>query len=680
VVEVIHFAPRAELDAEENLCAFVELCRRDLTAFGQDLPFDAPIWVVTDSINLKARNIEVRLIFSDWRTAKSATPSIMPEPFLSFAKSYIRYQHALRPSKAVAHRLAALRALEAALSENGGPPRPSSITTQTLNRAAQLIQENYEKTTAYRVGGQLQMIAEFLSNKHLLMVPLIWRSHIRRVEDGARVGQEFDQRRQEKLPSAEALDALARVFNMATEPTEVLVSSLAAILCSAPDRVNEVLHLEANCEVSQPVPSSGNMAYGLRWRPSKGADPMIKWLVGTMASVVHRAIANIRQITDPARAIAKWYEDNPGKIYLPDHLEHLRNQARLSVAEVGDILFVSPAKSSNIASWCRANRVPAVKEGGRRLSFAFADVERAVLAMLPRGFPFADPERGLKYSDALCVVQKYALEEDRGTFRCMIYLLSQGEIANRMGARSTTGVPSIFDRFGFREANGDHIHIRSHQFRHYLNTLAQAGGLSQLDIAKWSGRVDIGQNKTYDHLSDRDMNAMVHQVTGASLPLLAALPAARKATLILRNKVGQLKLTAAHTTEYGYCIHDYTMLPCQLHRDCLNCTEQVCVKGEAAKEENLRQLVSETRALLASAESAKREGEAGANRWVDHQRLTLSRAEELVEILDDPEVPDGSAIQLRGIVPASRLEQALEQRRLTADRAVVPLLADRRDS
>jgi hypothetical protein len=407
---------------------------------------------------------------------------------------------------------------------------------------------------------------------------------------------------------------------------------------------------------------------------------MIKWLVGSMASVVHRAIANIREITEPARAVAKWYEDNPGKIYLPAHLEHLRNRNRLSVAEVGDILFMTTATSSNIASWCRANKVPAVKEGGRRLSFAFADVERAVLAMLPRGFPFADAERGLKYRDALCVVQKYALEEDRGTYRCMIYLLSQDEIANRMGARSTTGVASIFDHFAFREADGSHIHIRSHQFRHYLNTLAQVGGLSQLDIAKWSGRVDIGQNKTYDHVSDRDLNAMVLQVTGESSQLLAALPAARKATLIPRDKVGQLKLTAAHTTEYGYCTHDYTMLPCQLHRDCLNCTEQVCVKGEATKEANLRQLVAETRTLLAAAESAKRDGEVGADRWVDHQRLTLSRAQQLVEILDDPEVPDGSAIQLHGFVPASRLEQAVVQRRLNAEQAAVPLLAHQRES
>jgi hypothetical protein len=555
--------------------------------------------------------------------------------------------------------------------------RPSAITTETLNRAAQLIQENYEKTTAYRVGRQLQMIAEFLSTKHLLTVPVIWRNHIKRISDGARVGVAFDLRRQEKLPSATALDALARIFNLATEPNDVLVSSIAAILCAAPDRINEVLHLEYDCEVRQSVPSTGNTAYGLRWRPSKGADSMIKWLVGSMASVVHKAIANIREITDPARAIAKWYEDNPKKLYLPVHLEHLRQKQNWSLQELNDALFST--KNRGVPTWCRYHKVPMLKHV-RKITVAFVDVERAVLAMLPPTFPIADAERGLKYSEALCLVQKNTFHDTRANYRCMMDLTSAMDIASRLGGRSKTGVRSIFDRFGFCEADGSPIHIRTHQFRHYLNTLAQAGGLSQLDIAKWSGRVDVGQNKTYDHVSDRDLNAMVRQVAGQSSQLLATLPAARKATLIPRDKIGQLKLTAAHTTEYGYCIHDYTMLPCQLHRDCLNCTEQVCVKGEATKEANLRQLVTETRALLAAAESARRDGEAGADRWVDHQRLTLSRAQQLVEILDDPEVPDGSAIQLRGIVPASRLEQAVVQRRLNVEQAAVPLLAHQQES
>ena len=676
MADIIQFIPRAELDAEDNLRAFVALCRNKLTAFGKDLHFDEHVWVVTEALNLKARNIESRLVFSNWGTAKSAVPDMMSEPFLSFAKAYMRYQHAMRPTKSVGSRLAALRALEAALSESGGCSKPSATTAQTLDRATQLIQDHFTKAVAYRVGGQLEMLAGFLTKKQLVTVPMSWRSSISRPRDSVRVGKEFDRRRQEKLPSAAALDALAKVFNLATEPADVLVSSIAAILCSAPDRINEVLHLEVDCEVTQEIPSSGRTAYGLRWRPSKGAEPMVKWLVGSMESVVRRALSNIRGLTEQARIVARWYEEYPRELYLPAELEHFRRRERLSLQEIGNVLFESHTLRSTVNNWCRANGVPLVKEG-KKLSGAFADVEKAVLAMLPRGFPIADAERGLKYSNALCLLQRNALQAGRAPYRCVIYLLGQGEIANRLGARSATGVPSIFDRFGFVEEDGSPIRVHSHQFRHYLNTLAQIGGLSQLDIAKWSGRVDVHQNDVYNHQSDKDVNALVRQLRGDESRISAPLTAARNAMLIPRDQFGRLKIATAHTTEYGYCIHDYTMLPCQLYRDCMNCTEQVCVKGDAEKEANIRRLVAETRTLLRNAQAAESEGDFGAGRWVEHQKLTLSRAEQLCSILEDPEVPAGTAIRLHGIVPASRLEQSVEQRRLGDERAIAESRASR---
>ena len=40
------------------------------------------------------------------------------------------------------------------------------------------------------------------------------------------------------------------------------------------------------------------------------------------------------------------------------------------------------------------------------------------------------------------------------------------------------------------------------------------------------------------------------------------------------------------------------------------------------------------------------EGEYGADRWVDTHRETVAHLEELVAILDDPNVPDGTIIQI----------------------------------
>lgn len=278
--------------------------------------------------------------------------------------------------------------------------------------------------------------------------------------------------------------------------------------------------------------------------------------------------------------------------------------------------------------------------------------------MLPRGFPIANAERGLRYSNALNLILRNTLNDTKGTFRCVFELIQQANIANRLGARSETGIKSVFDRFGFTEDDGSSIRINTHQFRHYLNTLAQAGGLSQLDIAKWSGRVDIGQNKVYDHQSDRDILALVREAIGDEMQMLGPVVRTNRPAIIPRDEFARLQAKTAHATEFGYCIHDYMVLPCQVHRDCLNCDEQYCIKGDEVREANIRRHRDETRLLLQEAQSANAEEHFGANRWVAHQQLTLERLDQLCAIFDNPDIAEGAVIRPSGVVPASRIEQA----------------------
>jgi hypothetical protein len=465
------------------------------------------------------------------------------------------------------------------------------------------------------------------------------------------------------LPSPSAISALANIFRIATEPADVLVSSVIALLCSTPDRINEVLYLEADCEVAQKIPSTGEIAYGLRWRPAKGAEPMIKWVVSSMADVVKEALGNIRRLTAEAREIAIWYEKHPDQLYLPPHLEHLRNSERVSLGDLAEVIFVEPVKLAAARAWCRRNAVNLDVADGK-YSAGFVALQNAVVAKLPRGFPVANAELGLKYSNALCLVHGNMLHADKATLRGVIGLMNHEHIGFRLAPRAGSTMQTVFERLEFTEPDGTPIRVTTHQFRHYLNTLAQAGGLSQLDIAKWSGRKDVHQNDAYNHQSDRDVLALLRSVVGDEKRMVGPLARAHRAALIPRDEFARLKVPTAHTTDFGYCIHDFTMLPCQIHRDCMNCDEQVCIKGDEVREANIRQRREETRALLEEARIADAKGYAGANRWVEHQLRTLTRFDKLCEILDDPVVPVGAVIQPSGIVPASRLEQAAAQRRL----------------
>lgn len=676
MAEVILFRPKAELDSAANLAGFVSSCRNDLTVFGADLRFDDNVWDVTQSLGLKGRgNERARLLFTSLGGMDNDSQVAMQEPFLAFSKAYLRYMHALRPTKVILFRLSALRTLEAVLAENGKKPDPIQINMGILNRAAQLLVDRYAGATAYRIGSQLEMLADFLSENRLTSVPISnWRSHIKRPGGTDRVGKEFDERRESKLPSESALDALPKVFRLATEPVDVIISSVAAIMCSAPDRINEVLLLPENCEVRQ-KDGEGGEAYGLRWWPAKGAAPMIKWIVPSMVGVVQEAIAKIRVLTEPARSLARWYEERPNEVYLDNSLEHLRCKEWLSTAEVCSILGF--AYANNVGEWCKTNHVDDVGEVGER-KFRFADVQRAVVAMLPSTFPVLCDEVGLKFRDALLIVLVNQLHSKRATYPCMIEPISINQINTGLGTRVEHGFGSIFSRLGFTNSDGSPIKVTTHQFRHYLNTLAQGSGLSQLDIAKWSGRKDINQNAAYDHTTPAQRLQKIRDAVGDDGQMFGALADLPKRVLIPRDEFARLIVPTAHTTDLGFCVHDYAMSPCQLHADCINCQELVCVKGDEVKIERLRQTLNEARRLLDHAMEAVGEGYAGSDRWFERHKSAVERLSQLCTILDDPNVPPGAVVQLSPPKSGHQVEVGKKADLPSRDWPVTPvgLLAD----
>jgi hypothetical protein len=659
--DVLYFAPPIDSSARQNLSQFIDVCRLQLSVFGADLAFDNDCWDVTMYLNIKGQRTGVRLWFTGFGPIGARRPaSPMGEPFKSFAKATVRYLQGLRPSKSLQTRLMGLRAMHQALTEDGSVPDPTRLLPSHFNRAAEIIRERVSATSAYQYCGQLEVINEMMIETRLLAAPMTWRSVVKRFDRLEKVGPEFDSRRLARLPTPAALSALASIFNLATEPSDVIVSSVMAILCSAPERINEVLRLSVTSEVIHRDPVSGEEIYGLRWHPSKGGRPQVKWTVQSMAGVVRQAIRKVSSISEPAREVATWYETHPNSLFIPADLEYLREQMWLTMEDLAAVLFTEPVARDALNLWCIEKNVRTCGCGEDR-RVRFDDVERAVVSMLPRGFPIADADHHLRYAEMLFLVRRNELHNSRATYRCMIMRLGTNDINKRLSSNSRRS-QSIFSKYGFTEPDRAPISATTHKIRHYLNTLAQLGGLSQLDIALWSGRARVAENNVYDHVSGRDILAMVRAAVGEPSQSKGPLSRLGGTKLLKRNEFAQLKVPTAHTTDLGYCVHDYSMLPCQAHRDCLNCGEHVCVKGESDKEERLKLLIAETKQLLTKAKEDERLQLAGVHRWVEHQQRTLARAEELQRILDDPAVPAGSVMIMSTPVMPSRLAQAVQER------------------
>lgn len=660
MADIFLFTPKSELDADANLKAFITMCRDHLTVFGATLPFDEMVWDVTEQCARKGLGTKrERITFSTMTSVNSPNPVKMSENFLPFAQAYIRYMQGIRPVVGLGSRVAALRALEAALIENSPTFSPIKVDTNTFNRAAQLLKEHFSKSAAYRQGKQLEQIARFMVSHGLTTISFQWRNPIRPPLEGTRIGPDFDKRRSEKLPSPAVLEALPQIFYLAKEPAEIIVSAVSTLLCAAPERINEVLLLKADCEVSLPRKASQAEAFGLRWESAKGAEPTVKWITPSFSSIVREALKRIKSLTETPRHIAAWYESHPDRVYLPTHLKHFRHHEYLTMQEIGEMLWDGHCDPNAPPKWCARKKIP-LEGRGRKALARFVDVERAILNMLPPSFPVLDITTGLKYSEALFVVQQNTFQSGKPTYLPIIEPVVIQHISDGLGARSIYGLRSIFSTHGFTEIDGSPLKVTSHQFRHYLNTLAQAGGMSQLDIAKWSGRKDVRQNAAYDHVSSDELLLQLRATIGDEQKMLGPLAKLPKNIPITREEFARLKIPTAHTTEFGFCVHDYTMAPCQLHRDCINCEEHVCIKGDATKLAQLRSQLSEGLRLLADAQIAVREGFMGSDRWLEHHQTTVERLSQLCEIMENSAVPIGSVIQLANLQSASPIEQAHE--------------------
>ncbi|MDO3384282.1 integrase, partial [Gilvimarinus sp. SDUM040013] len=131
---------------------------------------------------------------------------------------------------------------------------------------------------------------------------------------------------------------------------------------------------------------------------------------------------------------------------------------------------------------------------------------------------------------------------------------------------------------------------------------------------------------------------------------LAKLP---KKIPISRDEFARLKIPTAHTTDFGFCVHDYTMTPCERHADCINCNEHVCVKGDEGKTTEVRRRLEDAKQLLTRAEEAVTQGYYGADRWMEHHQKTVQRLIQLTEIFDNPAVAIGAVIQLADVPTVS---------------------------
>lgn len=638
--ELSYFSPKSKLNASENLAEFIRMCREDLKVFGAGLDWEASAWP-------KAANFTK--LGAHARGFKASDR--MDEKFIDFAKAYFRYQQGHHPT-CTKNESKALRVIEAALLQTTGSADVAGLNVAVLDEAAVFARGHYVPFAAYHCGRELQRMARFVSQKHLIPSDLsTWKSPVKKPSDiTIRTGAKAKAIQEKKLPSLEALDALAEIFaNDPTDPKDIFTSSTFAMTMCAPVRISEILDLPADCEVEE-LDSKGVVQYGWRFYSAKGYEGDIKWIPEVMVPVAKMAVRRIHALTTEARKLAAWVEEHPTTFYRHDNCPNVADDHLLTAEQAAQAVGLMRLANTGLSSTGGANTLNGLWE--------------YVMDRQPEGFPWLNKEKKIKYRNALFCMSRNLIGGRRGTSPVILWAPSVDTYNNDLGPRESShnNHQSIFDRYGYKTSDGERLRLTSHQARHLINTLANRGGLTQEQLAKWAGRADSKQNRVYNHMSEWEMVAKA-EALDTSLTLFGPKGEVSQHVPVSTQEINLMERGAVHVSLWGVCSHDFIMSPCEKFRDCLNCEEHVCIKGlgkdNAERLTRIKMRLTQVEKDYAEAQAAINNGYAGADRWHEYHQKTVERLRQLVEILESPQIPDGAQIKLRDGKDFSHLRRVI---------------------
>lgn len=646
---------RPERNAVERMEAFVAHASHECAAFGADLDWDRADWDVTEHCPRPAGKAAKKAVLyftthenGSAKTVEGRVP--MAEPFASFIKALIRRRQEQRAvgDGPLSRIINASRDLHDRLADRGHDP--IRLTHADFAAAAVAANARSSRTTAYRLGTALQLIADTMDRHGLTASRISWRNPLERQTNAlSRTSKQADDARESKLPSPEVLDEVARLSHIVTDPSDVVCMAVIKLLHCAPWRIGEVLALHADCEVEeQNVDADGPvfdqygkpvMRYGLRYWKEKSRDADVKWIPTVMVDVARQAVADIRQHSESARTLARWLEDHPGRAWLPG--PDLGPSQTFTISDVAD-MFGMGRRYARGRQWLLARGVDAT---GRDVLTTRADLEAVLLGQM---LQLPEDRRDMKLSEHLLLVHLNFHHEAKATNPCMLALTTDQHVSDFLSGRSSTRgrTLSVFEKFDSPlAAEGTPMTMNSHQFRHWLNTLAHAGGLDQALVGRWSGRDDIRQNAEYDHLTGTELADKFRELMGEGKVQGALADVHARKEPLDRAHFRETVAATAHVTDIGVCDLDWISSTCPEFQACETCEFCFVEKGDQQSRERTQRRLEDNRWLLERVEVEIEEETIGASNHAHSLRQSIEGCERILAIHDDPEIPNGTLVQ-----------------------------------
>ncbi|MCH8492861.1 MAG: integrase [Idiomarina sp.] len=660
---VIRFKAKAELDAEQNLVRFIEDCRTHLTVFSKD-KWHENKW---DTINGN-RKVVVRFS-TNLKPSNSYSYEPLAQPFLDFAKAYIKNSYTDRPVSNLQRHMEALRVLEEALVLATGEADILMLNGTVLERLDEVFQRQLSDSTARNKSGyQMELILDFCRENFIAPSLPEWSNPYRKVKDlTIALDEKGKEYRSEKLPTTEEMMLVAELFSKAPQLgiEAEYYTAIYALLMAAPSRGSEETTLSVDCIVWE-KDKAGDNQLGIRWTPAKKGKAGIKWVPPVMQDIVIMAVERLTRIGEPARNAAKFAEENPEQFMVHDGCitpSSFSENASLSVTQLNAALSIKLLNLTSVnAKWI--NKLLEDNQGVITYKTLGKFEYEKYTKKFPK-WPYVDKGKKVKASEALLLHREnefHAGFNPRGFSFC---IPTVNYINDRFAESKAKGERTLWAKHGLRLESGKPIELTTHRARHWLSTMAESGGMDELILANWAGRAKVGDNKKYDHRTEDEKS---EQVADLMIPQNAGVLEKIKHRIPVTFKdIGKDLDGAAIVTELGVCEHDYAMSPCQRHGDCETCKELVCIKGFSDSLGLLKTREQEVQSQLNKALVDHEMGAFGADRWVTNHGWRLSHIRTKIRILEDENTPEGTVVRIPEEYDPSPVKEMLREKGLDTE-------------
>lgn len=639
--DIVQFQPKSVNTAKENLNEFVCLCRDELTAFGKEC-WEGDNWKTFYGKSNKKVNARFS---TNTKPSTSYSFEPMADPFIDFAKAYVRYHYSLNPVSNLQRYMEALRGLEESLLSVKGVADVTELDGSVLSALTTILLERYKSTAALnKIGYQLERILDFCRSKQITPSLPEWTNPYVRPKDlTIALDEDGREHKSKKLPSNEVMMLVAKLFNDAPNfgIEAEYYSAVMALLMVAPSRGSELIALPVNC-LEWEEDRAGKRQLGIRWNPAKGGKAGLKWVPSLMQDVVVEAVARLVRIGKSARVAAKFAEDNPN-IFMRSN--SIGEDTILNVEQVNKALSLrldSLAPTKSKTQWF----LKLLESNNGSMSYkALGQHEYEKYTSTFNNWPYADKKSNVKVFEALLLYRDNELHAEFSPKNFSFVLPTVNHINDRFVQSGARGEQSLWTKLSIQQSDGSPISLQSHNARHWLSTMAERGGMDELTLANWAGRAKVSDNKHYDHRtetekSDAARSLLIPENANVLDKINVHLP-------VTYEDIGRKDMIGiAIVTEFGICEHDYAMMPCQRNGDCETCKELVCIKGYVSSLDLLKKREKQVEAQFDKAGKDHEMGAFGTDRWVSSLGWRLSHIRTKIRLLEDDRVPDGAAIRI----------------------------------